>query len=131
MTDETVEPCDGRHPLIWPDGRQTYLYDLASHPGCPHQPWAAPEDEDALRGYADAKHTLAGSLRQMMGMLDDSSPMEAALGKVASVAVAQLDAPSPIRAILWPNFGAPAELQAPCYRTASGLAVHVRSGCRC
>jgi hypothetical protein len=42
----TIEPCDGTHPAIRHDGSTIHLYDLVTHPGCPHQPWAA-RDETA------------------------------------------------------------------------------------
>lgn len=46
MTTEPEAQCDGRHPLVWPDGTQTYLYDLVAHDGCPHQTWARPAKTD-------------------------------------------------------------------------------------
>lgn len=55
MTDQQAEQCDGRHPLIRPDGSEIYLYDLVTHAGCPRQPWAAPRDE---LDTPNVRHTL-------------------------------------------------------------------------
>ena len=46
MTTEPEAQCDGRHPLVWLDGTRTYLYDLVTHDGCPHQTWTRPAKTD-------------------------------------------------------------------------------------
>lgn len=53
MAAEQAEQCDGRHPLVRPDGTQIYLYDLVTHPDCPHQPWA-----DSKDNAMTLRHTL-------------------------------------------------------------------------
>lgn len=96
----------------------------------------------ALQGYAEAKARLAGSLREMTSLLDESSPLEAALSHVASAAIEQLAAPTPGHTLPpWESF----RLRVPgvtssyyqrpvipdgCYDASFGR-VHVRPGCRC
>lgn len=100
-------------------------------------------ERDALRGYAEAKQSAAGSLRTMSGLLQEGSPMEAALGDLAGCLAERLDTPSPIDALwpqrlplakpiptVWDGPHQPAVLPGACYDASFGR-VHVRPGCRC
>lgn len=37
--------CDGKHPAVGPGGVLVNMYDLVTHWGCPHQPWAPARHE--------------------------------------------------------------------------------------
>jgi hypothetical protein len=81
--------------------------------------------------YGQACLATAASLRQMVGSLDTASPVEAALGAVASHLAGQLETPSPLKGIPLPTIhGRRPEHPGGCYEASFGR-VHSRPSCRC
>jgi len=99
--------CDGRHPLIMHDGSMIYLYDLVTHPDCPHQPWAARSDTPKPVVPAEVIEALELVGRRMLdielGLLSTTGPFRRKPARPVSPA---------------------------CYEASWGW-VHSRPSCRC
>lgn len=121
-----VTPIGSGVKLVWP-GWEPF-----------HRPAPAPGAKGSeLTRYADAKHKLATSLREMSNLVGPSP-----LGNIANVAAQTLDTPTPGHTLPpWEAFRRPVPgvtssyyqrptLPEACY-TASFGRVHVRPGCRC
>jgi hypothetical protein len=100
--------CDGRHPLIRHDGSVIYLYDLVTHPDCPHQPWATLPSIPEPVVPAEVIEALALGARRLL-----------------DIELAMASRPSPF------TFRAPEREPSPaCYAASWGM-VHSRPSCRC